>query len=112
MKKLLVIILLVSGICFAQEYRSKEKVEGNVTSPSTPLFVSNAPDSTLFKKYSADLKILQDNVQKLDEAKKKFLGEYYEQLQSIQSQYQVVKMYLDEQNQKLNGLGKQKAEKK
>lgn len=62
------------------------------------------PDSTLFKKYSADLKTLQDNAQKLDEAKKKFLGEYFEQLQSIQSQYQVIKMYLDEQSQKLNGI--------
>jgi len=54
-------------------------------------------DSTLYKKYSADRKTLQEAAQRLEKEKFEFLGKYYESITAIQQQFQVVELYFREQ---------------
>ena len=89
MKKLIVVFIFFAVCTFAQE----------------------KTDSTLYKKYSADIKTLQESAQKLEDSKKKFLGEYYESITAIQQQFQVVNMYLDEQKKKMDTEWIQKGKK-
>lgn len=75
------------------------------------LFAQDKTDSTLFKKYFADIKTLQETAQKLDKDKYEFLGKYFESMQNIQNQFQVVNMYLDEQRKKIDTEWIQKGKK-
>jgi len=96
MRKLIAILILLFTVgLFAQQ----EILPLATQNPSTILQVD--PDSTLFKKYSTDIKTLQETAQKLDKDKYEFLGKYFESMQSIQNQFQVVNIYLEQEKKKL-----------
>lgn len=77
----------------------------------TDLFSQEKPDSTLFKKYSADIKTLQEAAQKLEKDKSEFLGKYFESMQNIQNQFQVVDMYLKQERERLAKVAIEKKKK-
>ncbi len=92
MKKILFVIMLITATSlFAQEKNTK-------------------PDSTNYKKIIADLQQLQTRGQALDDAKYKFLGQYYEQLQGLQKDFQTLNAKLEEEKNKLNKLKENKNE--
>jgi len=102
MRKLITILILL----FTVSTFGQNQLEKKTFSPSDKYAAASAigviqPDSTLFKKYFADIKTLQESAQKLDKDKYEFLGKYFESMQSIQNQFQVVNMYLEQEKKKL-----------
>lgn len=79
MKKLLIIILLMSGICFAQEKPKENPKKAEIEQTY----------QTVVKKAN-DLKVQIYDAQKLIEANEKQIAEYNKQLLELQQQYQAI----------------------
>jgi len=60
------------------------------------------PDSTLIKKYNADLKMLRTQVERIEKDYNEFLGKHFRTLQEIQSQMNLLLFYIEEQKKILS----------
>lgn len=66
------------------------------------------PDSTLLKKYEALKENLKQQVEKLADAKAKYLGEYLEKNNKLVTTYNTIEALAAEERQRLNALNAKK----